>query len=72
MAQELDGDALCDVVMSNFEARTGQQQVLNQPQYQPRQPTQGQPRQPFLPQEPVPIQGFSASQQLPMRNIGNS
>ena len=73
MAQELDGDALCDVVMSNFEARTqGQQQVQNQPsQGQPqRQHQQNQPLM-HLPQEPMPIQEFSASQQLPMGMLGN-
>ena len=66
--QELDGDALCDVVMKNFEARSqGQQHVQNQPPQS--RPQQNQIQQ--LPQEPLPFQGFSASQQLPMGMLGN-
>ena len=73
MAQELDDDALCDLVMTNFDQSPQGQQSRTQRQPQQSQPGQSQPQQNqplMLPQDPVPFQGFSASQ-LPMGMLGN-
>ena len=82
MAQELDDDALCDLVMTNFDQSPQGQQSRTQRQPQQSQPGQSRPQQSqpgqsqpqqnqplMLPQEPVPFQGFSASQ-LPMGMLG--